>query len=166
MIAKIHDLARRESAADRFSDEPDDPWTAAAGSLNTPRTVHAAYDGGGTVSSSGQVGVALDVPAGMPATIYTSDIPRESRYFPAVQWAGLRGLLSDIVDYQTAVMVPLKRRFGTQYSFAHALHAVEPDVPLTPALRAKWIQRLPCAATVQGATRGAFLTAAHAACKE
>lgn len=100
------------------------------------------------------------------ATIYTSDIPRESPYFIPVQWAGLRGLLSDIVDYQTAVMVPLKRRFGTQYSFAHALHAVEPEAPLSPELRAKWIQRLPCAANVQAATRGAFLTAAHAACQE
>ncbi|MBS1827571.1 MAG: hypothetical protein JST93_19810 [Acidobacteria bacterium] len=36
------------------------------------------------------------------ATIYTSDIPRESPLFVPVQRAGLHGLLSDIVDYNTA----------------------------------------------------------------
>ena len=98
------------------------------------------------------------------ATIYTSDIPRESPYFAAVQWAGLHGLLSDIVDYNTAVMVPLKHRYGTQYSFAHANHAVEPEAKLTPELKTKWTRRLPCASHIQAETRGAFLTAAYAAC--
>jgi len=100
------------------------------------------------------------------ATIYTSDIERESPYFEAVQWAGLRGLLSDIVDYETAVMAPLKRRFGTQYSFAHALHAVEPETKLSAELRAKWIRRLPCAAKVKADTRGAFLRETLSACRE
>ncbi|MBS1827568.1 MAG: FAD-dependent oxidoreductase [Acidobacteria bacterium] len=100
------------------------------------------------------------------ATIYTSDIPRESPLFVPVQWAGLRGLLSDIVDYNTAVMVPLKHRYGTQYSYAHSNHAVEPAATLTPQLKAKWIKRLPCAAKVNAETRGAFFTAAYAACAE
>lgn len=99
------------------------------------------------------------------ATIYTSDVERESPYFAAVQWAGLRGLLSDIVDYQTAVLTPLRRRFGTQYSFAHPLHAVEPDTPLDAGLSRKWRERLPCAANVEAVTRGQFLLRAKEACR-
>jgi hypothetical protein len=99
------------------------------------------------------------------ATIYTSDIPRESRYFQAVQWAGLRGLLSDLVDYQTAVLTPLKFRYGTQYSFAHPLHAVELDKALDPGLLSKWRKRLPsCAADVTASTRGEYLQKAWRAC--
>lgn len=100
------------------------------------------------------------------ATIYTSDVPRESIYFEAVQWAGLRGLLSDLVDYQTAVLTPLKRRFGTQYSFAHPLHAVEPEKALDAELLARWRKRLPCAAGVTGSTRGEYLQIAWRACAQ
>lgn len=99
------------------------------------------------------------------ATIYTSDIPRESPYFEAVQWAGLRGVFSDLVDYQTAVLTPLKHRYGTQYSYAHPLHAIEPEKPLDTALLSKWRKLLPgCAATVTGPTRGEYLLAAWRAC--
>ncbi len=98
------------------------------------------------------------------ATIYTSDIARDSPYFEAVQWAGLRGLLSDLVDYQTAVLTPLKHRFGTQYSFAHPLHAVEPEKPLDAQLLAKWRRRLPCAQGLGAATRGEFLQKAWNTC--
>lgn len=98
------------------------------------------------------------------ATIYTSDVPRESPYFEAVQWAGLRGLLSDVVDYPSAVLTPLKKRWGTQYSFAHPLHAVEPDRPLDEKLAAKWRARTPCAAGIQAATRGEFLKLAMTRC--
>jgi hypothetical protein len=99
------------------------------------------------------------------ATIYTSDLPRESPYFQAVQWAGLRGLLSDLVDYQTAVLTPLKFRYGTQYSFAHPLHAVEPEKALDPGLLSKWRKRLPnCAADVTASTRGEYLQKVWTAC--
>ena len=98
------------------------------------------------------------------ATIYTSDVERDSPYFTAVQWAGLRGLLSDVVDYETAVYVPLKSRFGTQYSFAHSLHFVEPEKALDNALKGRWKLRLPCAASVEAATRGEFLREAMSAC--
>lgn len=98
------------------------------------------------------------------ATIYTSDVAAESRYFGAVQWAGLRGLLSDLVDYQTAVLTPLKFRYGTQYSFTHPLHAVEPDKPLDAGLLARWRKLLPCAAGVNGSTRGEFLEKARQSC--
>jgi len=114
---------------------------------------------------------AIDVPklqtmlhAQKQATIYTSDIERDSPYFAAVQWAGLRGLLSDVVDYQTAVYVPLKSRFGTQYSFAHSLHFVEPEKALDDSLKSRWRKRLPCAASVGAATRGEFLQGAMSAC--
>jgi hypothetical protein len=100
------------------------------------------------------------------ATIYTSDVERESPYFAAVQWAGLKGLLSDVVEYQTAVLTPLRRRFGTQYSFAHPLHAVEPEKPLDAALSKNWRERLPCAAKVEAVTRGQFLLRALDACKD
>ncbi len=126
---------------------------------------HLAFNTGGKTR-------AVDLPAlqrllhqQKQATIYTSDIPRESPYFPAVQWAGLRGLLSDVVDYQTAVLTPLKFRYGTQYSFAHPLHAVEPEKTLDPGLLAKWRQRLPnCAAGVNASTRGEYLQKAWRAC--
>lgn len=99
------------------------------------------------------------------ATIYTSDVPRDSLYFPAVQWAGLRGLLSDLVDYQTAVLTPLKFRYGTQYSFAHPLHAVEPEAALDSGLLSKWRKRLPdCAADVTASTRGEYLQKVWRAC--
>jgi hypothetical protein len=98
------------------------------------------------------------------ATIYTSDIDRNSPLFPAVQWAGIQGLFSDLVEYKTAVLPPLKRRFGTQYSFAHALHAVEPEKPMDAALLARWRKALPCAAGVDATTRGGFLQAAFDRC--
>lgn len=99
------------------------------------------------------------------ATIYTSDIPRDSPYFEAVQWAGLRGLLSDVVDYQTAVLTPLRFRYGTQYSFAHPLHAVEPEKALDSGLLTKWRKRLPdCAAYVTASTRGEYLQKVWSAC--
>lgn len=99
------------------------------------------------------------------ATIYTSDIPRESPLFEAVQWAGLRGLFRDLVDYQSAVLTPLKHRYGTQYSFAHPLHAIEPSKPLDPALLTAWRAALPpCAATVTAVTRGEYLEKAWKAC--
>jgi hypothetical protein len=98
------------------------------------------------------------------ATIYTSDIPADSPLFEAVQWAGLRGLLSDVVDYRTARLTPLKSRFGTQYSFAHPLHAVEPEKPLSGELARRWKARLPCASEVSAETRGEFLRSAFRAC--
>jgi hypothetical protein len=98
------------------------------------------------------------------ATIYTADVAAESPHFAAVQWAGLRGLLSDLVDYQTAVLTPLKFRYGTQYSFAHPLHAVEPDKPLDAGLLGRWRKLLPCAAGVNGSTRGEFLEKARQSC--
>jgi hypothetical protein len=99
------------------------------------------------------------------ATSYTSDIERKSPLFVPVQWAGLRGLLSDIVPFETAVMAPLKRRFGTQYSFAHANHAVEPQQKLDARLETLWKKRLPCAAQVNASTRGEFLQKAYDACQ-
>lgn len=98
------------------------------------------------------------------ATIYTSDVERDSPYFTAVQWAGLRGLLSDVVDYETAVYVPLKSRFGTQYSFPHSLHFVEPEKALDATLKSRWQRRLPCAKGVEAATRGEYLRRAMNAC--
>lgn len=98
------------------------------------------------------------------ATIYTSDIDRNSPLFPAVQWAGIQGLFRDLVEYKTAVLPPLKRRFGTQYSFAHALHAIEPDKPMDAVLLARWRKMIPCAAGVESTTRGAFLQAAFDRC--
>lgn len=98
------------------------------------------------------------------ATIYTSDIDRNSPLFAAVQWAGIQGFFSDLVDYKTAVLPPLKKRFGTQYSFAHALHDIAPDKPLDADLLARWRKALPCAAKVESNTRGGFIKAAFDQC--
>lgn len=98
------------------------------------------------------------------ATIYASDAPPNSSYFQAVQWAGLHGFLSDIVDYRTAVLEPLKKRHGLQYSFAFPLHAVEPEKPLDARLRALWTKRIPCGNAPDASTRGEFLNAVFRQC--
>lgn len=98
------------------------------------------------------------------ATIYTSDIAPGSRYFNAVQWAGLHGFLSDIVEYKTAVLTPLQKRHGLQYSHAFPLHAVEPDKPLDARLRALWKKRVPCGNAPDASTRGEYLEAVYRQC--
>ena len=99
------------------------------------------------------------------ATIYTSDIPPSHKLFRAVQWAGLAGLLSDVVDYRSAKLEPLRKRHGLQYSYAFALHDVSPDQAWTQALNA-WRKRLPCAAEVDASTRGEFLEKAYTRCAQ
>lgn len=99
------------------------------------------------------------------ATIYTSDVAPGSRFFSAVQWAGLRGLLHDIVDYDTAVLEPLRKRHGLQYSFAFPLHSVNPEAPLDGRLRERWRKRAgACGSSAAAATRGEFLEALQKAC--
>jgi hypothetical protein len=98
------------------------------------------------------------------ATIYASDIAPGSRYFNAVQWAGHFGFLSDIVEYKTAVLEPLKKRHGLQYSFAFPLHSVEPGKPLDARLRALWAKRVPCGNAPDASTRGEFLEAIYLQC--
>jgi hypothetical protein len=60
------------------------------------------------------------------ATIYSSDVPPSSPIFAAVQWAGLRGWLEDVVEYAAARFEMPKRRQGLQYTEAFPLHFVEP----------------------------------------
>jgi hypothetical protein len=98
------------------------------------------------------------------ATIYTADIPPAHPLFPAVQWAGQHGFLHDLVDYRTAVLSPLRKRHGLQYSYAFPNHAVEPDKPLDPALREAWKKRVPCGNAPDANTRGAFLEAVYRQC--
>lgn len=138
-------------------------WTALGHAAGL--AAHLAIPKGGNTRSIAVAALQRMLHQQKQATIYTSDIPRESPYFEAVQWAGLRGLLSDLVDYQTAVLTPLKFRYGTQYSYAHPLHAVEPDRPLDPALLSKWRKRLPdCAADLTATTRGEYLQKAWRSC--
>ncbi len=99
------------------------------------------------------------------ATIYASDVAPGSRYFAAVQWAGQHGFLHDIVEYRTAVLEPLKRRHGLQYSHAFPLHAVEPEKAMDERLRALWEKRVPCGSAPRANTRGAYLEAVYQQCK-
>jgi hypothetical protein len=99
------------------------------------------------------------------ATTYVSDVAPGDPRFALVQWAGLRGLLSDVVDYRTAQLEPLRKRHGLQYSYAFPLHAAGIEQPLTPALLEAWRKRLPCAAGIAGATRQEFLEKARRACE-
>lgn len=101
---------------------------------------------------------------GGQATIYLTDVERSSHWFAAAQWAGTQGLFADLVDYREAVLTPLRKRFGLQYSYGFANHALEPERALEPALRAKWTRRLPCAGKVTASTRGEFLVGAQRAC--
>lgn len=98
------------------------------------------------------------------ATVYVSDVLPGNKHFQAVQWSGSMGLLSDVIEYETAVVEPLRKRHGLQYSFAFSLHEVEVEKALDSRLEAAWKKRLPCAAAVQAATRGDFLQAAFEAC--
>lgn len=98
------------------------------------------------------------------ATIYTSDVPPSHPLFRAVQWAGQHGFLHDLVDYQTAVLSPLQKRHGLQYSFAFPNHAVEPDRPMDARLREAWRKRIPCGAPPEAETRGAYLAALYKRC--
>lgn len=98
------------------------------------------------------------------STTYVSDVLPDSADSAIVQWAGLQGYFSDIVDYRTAVLEPLRKRHGLQYSFAFPLHEVGLKQPLDARLQKLWQGRLPCSATVQASTRGEFLRRAYAAC--
>ncbi len=98
------------------------------------------------------------------STTYVSDVPPDSADSAIVQWAGLQGYFSDIVDYRTAVLEPLRKRHGLQYSFAFPLHEVGLKQPLDARLQKLWQGRLPCSATVQASTRGEFLRRAYVAC--
>jgi hypothetical protein len=94
------------------------------------------------------------------ATTYTSDVAPGSPLFGAVQWAGLRGYLADVVEYRSARLTPARRSHGLQYTEAFPNHAVEPDRPLDERLRGLWRARL--GQDVPGAhTRGEFLQAAY-----
>lgn len=98
------------------------------------------------------------------ATIYTSDVPPGHPLFGAVQWAGAQGLLQDLVDASSAVLEPLRKRYGLQYSYAFPLHAVGLEEPLEGRVRELWHKRLPCAANVAARTRGEFLAGAQKVC--
>ena len=105
----------------------------------------------------------------LQSTIYTSDISPRSKYFRAVQWAGLRGLLSSLADYRTARIHPLRKRYGLQYSYAFDNHAVDTEKALDPLLRTRWLSQLPQAVIKRMplvTTRGEFLLAAHRASLE
>lgn len=98
------------------------------------------------------------------ATIYTSDVAPGTAAFAAVQWAGLHGYLSDIVEYKTAVLEPLQKRHGLQYSFAFPLHAVGLAQPMDERLRELWKKRTPCGSAPDAVTRGAYLEAIYRQC--
>lgn len=101
------------------------------------------------------------------ATIYTTDVLPSHKLFAAAQWAGVRGLLSDVVEYRTARLEPLRKYpHGLQYSYGFPLHAVEPDAALDARLREAWDKRLPCPrqAATTARTRGEYLQQAYHAC--
>jgi hypothetical protein len=137
-------------------------WTAIGHAAGL--AAHLAVSGGGTARAVpvGQLQKLLHRDGA--ATIYTSDVAAGTAAFAAVQWAGLRGYLSDIVEYKTAVLEPLKKRHGLQYSFAFPLHAVGLDPPLDERLRGLWNKRLPCGNAPDAKTRGAYLEAVYRQC--
>ncbi len=137
-------------------------WTAIGHAAGL--AAHLAVSGGGTARAVpvGQLQKLLHRDGA--ATIYTSDVAPGAASFAAVQWAGLHGYLSDIVEYKTAVLEPLKKRHGLQYSFAFPLHAVGSDMPLDDRLRGLWAKRTPCGNAPDAKTRGAYLEAVYRQC--
>lgn len=99
------------------------------------------------------------------ATTYVSDVAAGDAMFRVVQWAGVMGLWHDVEDRNQAVVEPLKKRFGLQYSFAFGLHAARLGEKLEERVAEAWRTRLPCAAGVKGETRGEFIEAAYRQCE-
>lgn len=129
---------------------------------------HLALEGSGGVRAVPVSGIQKMLHQQGAATIYTSDVPPGHPLFAAVQFAGLRGFLDDVVDARQAVAQPLKPRHGLQYSFAFPHHFVEPDRAMDERVRRLWLARVPedKRARVGGATRGEFLKSVHAAIGE
>lgn len=100
------------------------------------------------------------------ATIYTSDVGPRHPKFRLVQWAGLHGMLSDIVDPATAVLEGLRSMYGLQYSHAFPLHEVGLEKVMDARLVSLWRKRMPCAEGANGATRGEFLEEVYAKCAQ
>ena len=101
------------------------------------------------------------------ATVYTSDVPEESREFRAVQWWGSAGGFiaidrqkpPDEFTYGTRG----KQRIG-QYYEAFPRHNVELEKPLSAELRTAWTklaQQLNVAPVDDVRTRGEFILAAY-----
>ena len=101
------------------------------------------------------------------ATIYTTDVPPTSEDFAAVQWWGTAGGLHGLAK-KSGNRGQRGRSIISQYTEAAIDHAAELDRPLTPALRAQWIDLaaglgLPTSDLPQAdgeTTRGAFIRAA------
>ncbi len=98
------------------------------------------------------------------ATTYVTDVSPSHQQFKMVQWAGLNGFLSDVVDYRTAKLEPLRHRHGLQYSHASPLYQADLNTPMDARLTEAWRKRLPCAAGVSASTRGEFLQKAQKLC--
>lgn len=138
-------------------------WTALGHAAGLAANLALGGDGNARSVDIGALQSALHEQG--QATIYTSDVAPGSRYWRAVQWAGQYGFLADIVEYRTAVLTPLQRRHGLQYSHAFPLHAVEPGAALDARLRALWVKRVPCGDAPDASTRGEFLEAARRQCQ-
>jgi hypothetical protein len=54
--------------------------------------------------------------AARAATVYFSDVPRESPFFPIAQYYGTRGFFHSVIDLAKAVCQPQRPRFGLQYA--------------------------------------------------
>jgi hypothetical protein len=102
------------------------------------------------------------------ATIYTSDVPEESRDFAAVQWWGIAGgfvALDRKADDEPAEYGRRGEQRIGQYHFAFPEHAVALDEPLDERLRTEWLalagRVLPSTDGLERATtRGAFIRSA------
>jgi hypothetical protein len=138
-------------------------WTALGHAAGL--AAHLALDGPGNTHDVEPASIQRLLHRDGAATIYVSDVLPADPHFAAVQYLGLRGFLDDLVDASSAVAVPLKKRHGLQYFYAHAHHAVETGRILDAALRERWLQRIPASlrSKVVGDTRGEFLLSAYKA---
>jgi hypothetical protein len=137
-------------------------WTALGHAAGI--AAHLALASGGRARAVPIAELQARLHADGQATIYTSDAGPGSPLFAAIQWAGQHGFLHDIVEYKSAVLEPLRKRHGLQYSYAFPLHAVEPDRPLDGRLRQLWSKRVLCGNAPDASTRGEFLEAMYRQC--
>lgn len=94
-------------------------------------------------------------------TIYTPDVPPDSKWFEAVQFFGNLGFFHDLPEYRDLPYQGRGRSLGKgQWLKKYPLHDVSPDKPMTEELAVQWLARAGLrkgAVDHRGLTRGEFL---------
>lgn len=72
-------------------------------------------------------------------TIYTGDVPADSRYFRGVQYFGNQGFLHVLPEATEGPKQPSKHRFSLHYTYAMPHQEVRPEALMTSPLLDRWL---------------------------